>query len=128
MQALSSRNSQPREVVGEGGGEVGGDAQMVRHMLLCALSMWNPQSIRCGPQGEADKDFYKEDMGLLESTRDPAQQRSSKKEGCRVWSAGGKSPRPSRDHPEEQTGGKVRMGPRRMHTEGWMKPRRLQRK
>ena len=97
MQALSSRNSQPREVVGEGGGEVGGDAQMVRHMLLYALSMWNPQSIRWGPQGEADKDFYKEDVGLLESTRDPAQQRSSKKEGCRVWSAGGKSPRPSRE-------------------------------
>lgn len=114
--------------MGDGGGEVGGDAQMVRHMLLCALSMWNPQSIRWGPQGEADKDFYKEDVGLLESTQDPVQQRSSKKEGCRVWSAGGKSPRPSRDHPEEQTGGKVRMGPRRMHTEGWMKPRRLQRK
>ena len=97
MQALSSRNSQPREVVGEGGAEVGGDAHMVRHMLLYALSMRNPQSIRWGPQGEADKDFYKEDVGLLESTRDPAQQRSSKKEGCWVWSAGGKSPRPSRE-------------------------------
>ena len=33
-----------------------------------------------------------------------------------------------RDHLEEQTGGRVRMGPRRMHTEGWVKPRRLQRK
>ena len=55
MQALSSRNSQPREVVGEGGGEVGGDAQMVRHMLLYALSMRNPQSIRWGPQGRLTK-------------------------------------------------------------------------
>ena len=81
MQALSSRNSQPREVVGEGGGEVGGDAQMVRHMLLYALSMWNPQSIRWGPQGEADKDFYKEDVGLLESTRDPAQRGPARRRG-----------------------------------------------
>lgn len=45
---------------------------MVRHVLLCALGMWNPQSIKWGPQGEAGKDFCKEDVGLLESTRDSA--------------------------------------------------------
>ena len=26
---------------------------MVRHVLLCALGMWNPQSITWGHQGEA---------------------------------------------------------------------------
>ena len=49
---------------------------MATHTLLCALGMWNPQSIRWGPQGKAGKDFFKEDVGLLESTQDPAQQSS----------------------------------------------------
>ena len=66
---------------------------MATHTLLCALGMWNPQSIRWGPQGKAGKDFFKEDVGLLESTQDPAQQSSREKEG----SAGGWSPRPSRE-------------------------------
>ena len=66
---------------------MGGDAQMVRHVLLCALGMWNPQSITWGHQGEAGIDFCKEDVGLLESTRDPAQQSSSEKEGYWAWSA-----------------------------------------
>lgn len=84
---------------------------MVRHVLLCALGMWNPQSIKWGPQGEAGKDFCKEDVGPLESTRDSAQQSSSEKEGYWAWSAGGQPPRPSRE---------TTQGSRQSEGRGWV--------
>lgn len=75
---------------------------MATHILLCALGVWNPQSIRWGPQGEAGKDFFKEDVGLLESTQDPAQQSSREKEG----SAGGCHPGPPERQPRGADRGK----------------------
>lgn len=102
-----------------------GDAQIVRHVPLCALGMWNPQSIKWGPQGEAGKDFCKEDVGLLESTPLRLCLAELQREGGVL---GMVKRRPATQALQRETtqGSRQsegrRMGPRRMGTEGWTKP------
>lgn len=84
---------------------------MVRHVLLCALGMWNPQSIKWGPQGEAGKISVRRMWAPWRALETLLQQSSSEGGGIGHGQQEGQPPRPSRE---------TTQGSRQSEGRGWV--------